>query len=144
MGWTAMDVVIELKSSVISDEKEEMTLNVMGAMIWQEDCCQITFEILDEDGTPILTEIKAEGDFVVIGQKGSRTSRLLIREGERIASDYATPYGSLRIGVTGLSVVNALTPLGGTLTLTYEVDVNAASVSTNTIEILVRRTSLDE
>ena len=140
----AMDVVIELKSSVVSDEREDMSLNVLGTMVWQDDCCQLTFEILDEDGTPILTEVKTEGGFVVIGQKGSRTSRLLIRQGERVASDYATPYGSLRIGVTGLSMVNALTPLGGTLKLTYEVDVNAASVSTNTIEILVRRTSSDE
>lgn len=144
MGRFAMDVVIELKSSVVSDDTEEMSLNVMGNMTWQADCCRLTFEILDEDGAPILTEVKAEGGFIVIGQKGSRSSRLLVREGERIASDYATPYGSLRIGVTGLSVTNALTPLGGTLKLTYEVDANAASVSVNTIEILVRRTTPDE
>ncbi|MBP5617683.1 MAG: DUF1934 domain-containing protein [Clostridia bacterium] len=139
-----MDVVIELKSSVVSDEQEDMSLNVLGRMLWQEDCCHLSFEILDEDGTPILTQVKTEGDFVIVEQKGSRSSRLMIREGERIASEYATPYGSLRIGVTGLSVANELTPEGGTLTLTYEVDVNAASVSTNTIEILVRRTSSDE
>ena len=92
----------------------------------------------------VQTLVTADGDFAVVEQTGSRASRLQIRQGERSVSSYETPYGSLQVGVTGLRVDNALTPEGGTLSLCYEVDINAASVSTNTIDIRVRRTSLDD
>ena len=138
-----MDVVIELKSSVASDGDETMSLNALGSMVWEGSRCQLSCEILDEDGDPIVMTITADGDDVVVEQCGSRRSRLSIRAGERVVSPYETPYGALLLGVTGLDVENALTPEGGTLALTYVVDVNASDVSTNIIEIRVRRTSSD-
>ena len=139
-----MDVVIELKSNAITDDPEMATLNALGTMLWDGACCRLSCEIMDDDGTPVLLQVTVEGDRVVVEQSGNRTTRLVIREGERAVSPYEMPYGSLLVGVTGLRVVNRLTPEGGELLLTYEVDVNATSISTNSIEIRVRRTSLDD
>ncbi len=139
-----MDVDIELKSSAVSDGDGILSVNVLGDMQWDGPCCTLSCDLLDEDGSTIHTCIRAEDGFVVIEQQGSRSSRLMVRKGERIVSDYATPYGALLVGVTGLHVEDALTPQGGRLALVYEVDVNAASVGANTIEILVRRTCSDE
>ena len=89
---------------------------------------------------PVATTIKASASEVLIMRKGALASRQRFSEGVEAVSDYATPYGVLKLmtRTAGLSV--DLSDKGGRIKLDYQVFVNGDFSGRNRLEIeIVRR-----
>lgn len=136
---TVTDVVIEIRSTIVSDTAESVTVNTMGRMKLEGGVVRLYYDETDEDGAVTSTVIKAESDTVTIRRSGATSSCLIVRQGERYTSQYDVVYGSFIVGLTGRSVDVALDESGGRIALSYELDTDNRFLSNNEIEINVRR-----
>ena len=133
------DVVIEIKSTISSDSTDSVVVNTLGKMTCDNGIYCLSYEETDQDGDVTDTLIKIDPDTVTIQRKGSMSSCLTVREGERYTSQYEAAYGSFSVGITGKRVRSLLDENGGRVLLEYEVDTNGSFLSNNIIEINVRR-----
>ncbi|MGN0453174.1 MAG: DUF1934 domain-containing protein [Ruminococcus sp.] len=100
----------------------------------------IKYKEYDPDNAEIsyLSTVKVEEDgTVTVIRSGPAESRLILQKGKRHQCHYSTAYGSLIVGVYTDSLEDKLTPRGGTLKVSYELDFNAGLVSKNEIYIKV-------
>lgn len=56
-------------------------------------------EPLEENGSSVKCCIKLKGSVLEITKSGALRTRMVFEEGKEYLTEYATPYGSLRIGV---------------------------------------------
>lgn len=90
------------------------------------------------EGSKTKTQLIIKDDkTVVLERKGAVTSRLVITQGERNNCIYAIPQGSMTLGIYGKEVKSNMTSCGGSVKMTYTIDVNLQQLSTNEVEILV-------
>ena len=81
--------------------------------------------------------IKVEKNMVTISRKGPQRSRLMLEKGRRHQCIYGTPAGNLSIGVFTKTLKSTLGEKGGTLEVSYTLDVNTDLVSENRFSIRV-------
>ena len=90
------------------------------------------------EGSKTKTQLIIKDDkTIVLERKGAVTSRLVITQGERNNCIYAIPQGSMTLGIYGKEVKSNMTSCGGSVKMTYTIDVNLQQLSTNEVEILV-------
>ncbi len=86
------------------------------------------------------TEISASPDSVTVKRDGAVNSVIEFEEGKKHLFAYATPFGTMTMGVDTFSVASSLGKSGGTLEVRYAVDMDGSRMSKNTFRITVKET----
>lgn len=85
------------------------------------------------------TLVTVEGDKrVIIDRHGENSSRLELELGRRHQCAYETPMGQLMIGVFTDGISSTLSPLGGELRASYQLDFYSDVVSNNEFHIMIK------
>ena len=92
------------------------------------------------DGSPekIRTVIRATDDSVSITRNGDTSSRMVMKLYERNMCHYNTEYGAIMMGVYCTDIKTDLNEAGGTIYMSYTLDINAAVFSKNEVTIKIR------
>ena len=99
----------------------------------------LLYDEMSEDKTAVIkTMIKVNDKSVTITRNGEGSSKLIVTEGERNMCHYRTQFGDILLGVYCNEVENDLKDSGGTISMSYTLDVNASVLSENKVTIKVR------
>ncbi|MCR4593617.1 MAG: DUF1934 domain-containing protein [Clostridiales bacterium] len=132
------DVLIKVLSTQSLDgESDTVELNVRGQMIDEENEIRLVYcEDLEDFGHED-TEIIVKDDSVLIIRKGSMSSEMLLRQGERNTTFYSTPYGDFTIGLYSSRVSVTGKNYPERICLSYTLDFNNGFVSDNNLDIYI-------
>lgn len=133
-------VLVKVKGTQgIDNDKTVIELVTEGTLRYFEGEYIINYtEQQTVQGSKIKTTLTVKGDnTVVLERRGDLNSRLVITKGERNNCLYAIPQGSLTLGIYGKEVKTNLTDTGGSIKMTYTIDVNLELLSENEVEVLV-------
>lgn len=131
-------VMITMKSRQITpDDEEETELVTTGTCNREDSVLTLTYEDTDATGfAGSTTTIRVANDsLVTILRTGSANSNLTLELGKKHFCLYQTPYGSMTIGVQAKRLLCTLEEDHGTVEMEYVIDLNAAFLSENTIEM---------
>ncbi len=137
------DVLIEIISTQEVDGDEdsiELTtvgkMNVIGGKTYlkYDDSAATGLE-----GVSCLIKIDPKDNSVVMQRSGALNSRMYVKKGQRHICHYETGQGTLVLGVFGETVKDEMTNNGGSLFMSYTLDVNYGMVSRNKVQINVKQ-----
>ncbi len=134
------DVLIKIKGTQgLDGENEVIEMSVCGKYGKRNDDVLLSYDEPEgESGKTSKTTLHFKfPDTVILKRNGGMTSKLEIVEGMRNNCHYATPVGSLMIGIYGERVNGIFTEDGGRLSMAYTIDSNLQLVSRNTVEVSV-------
>ncbi len=120
-------------------ERDGNELLVFGQYAYSSDRIMILYEEFMEKGEPSVQTLISvlNGNVVSIHRSGYVDSLMLFEQGKRHQTSYQLPFGEMQVNSYTLSLQNALTPKGGTLSIAYSLDLNSAAETLNTITITV-------
>jgi len=75
---------------------------------------------------------------VTLNRRGINNSQLVIERNQKHHSYYRTDNGDAMVGVTANSIINRLNDNGGTLSLSYSLDINLNELYQSSLEITVK------
>ena len=112
-----------------------------GIMRRDEDLCVIEYEEAYA-GIPEKTRntVRIEKKRVCIDKTGVVTSSLVFERGKKSSSYYATPFGTMEMGVTTTSLKTDVREDGADLYMAYALIMNGSYVADCTVDIEVRKT----
>lgn len=123
-------------------EKDQIELTTVGSYMSKGDSRYIVYhEFNDEFPVEKVTSIlKIEANKkVTLIRSGSRRSRLILEKGKRHMCHYDTGYGPLMVGVFAQSIHTDLDDSGGTLNVSYSLDINSGLNSINEIFVDIKK-----
>ena len=134
-------VIINIKGTQgIDGDSDIIELSTLGTLSEKDGKFLITYE---ENKTlkdqTVKTLVKTEDGKVTMIRSGGIDSRLIIEKGRRNTCFYSVPQGELVLGVFGEDIKNNLSENGGTLFISYTIDIENTLLSKNTVEISVRK-----
>ncbi len=135
------DVLLDIKGTQSTDgDLNEIELTTVGSLAFKNGKYYVIYNENDVDsGLNVKTTLKAEGnDKITLIRSGAVDSRLVIEKGQRSKCFYSAGVGQLVLGVFGEEIVNCLNENGGSLSMTYTIDVENNLLSTNKVEINIR------
>ena len=137
------DVIIDIKGTQeVDGEQDTVEITTVGKM---NRIGLKTYLRYDDstatgmDGVSCLIKVDPEDDSVIMQRSGALNSRMYIKKGERHICHYETGQGVLTLGIFGESVQYGLSEKGGSLSMSYTLDVNYGMVSRNSVEIIVKQ-----
>lgn len=133
-------VLVKIKGiQGLDGERDVIELSTEGTLRVFENEYIITYsEDQTVEGSKTKTQLTVKNDnTVILERRGDLNSRLVITAGERNNCLYAIPQGSLTLGIYGKEVKADLTERGGTVKMSYSIDVDMQPLSENEVEILV-------
>lgn len=137
------DVVIEIKSTQeVDGDSDSMELTTVGKMNIIGGKTYLKYDdsaVTGMEGVSCLIKIDPRENSVVMQRSGVLNSRMYVKKGQRHICHYETGHGTLTMGVFGEAVNNELTKNGGSLYMSYTLDVNYGMISRNTVEINVKQ-----
>ncbi|MBR6407919.1 MAG: DUF1934 domain-containing protein [Clostridia bacterium] len=99
----------------------------------------ITYREQDEGMVDVVTTLTWDGaGRVTLTRAGDVTSRLILEKGKRHTCSYEMGGMQLMMGVFSDILSSDLDESGGTLALSYTLDINSSLISRNEIEITVK------
>jgi uncharacterized beta-barrel protein YwiB (DUF1934 family) len=100
----------------------------------------ITYPEFAEEDPNIRTDttVVLDGGRLSIERRGEMSSRLMLEKGVRHQCLYDTPMGSMMIGIFTDSITADLSPAGGDIRASYQLDFNNHVVSTNEFHISIK------
>ena len=138
-----MDVLISITGTQQVDGEEEIIeLTTTGGMEPAGDGWRLTYEESAATGMEgVVTTIRVQPDEVLLERTGRMHSLLVLQKGRRHQCSYATPYGTLMLGVYTSELHSTLTGSGGELRFAYTLDMNAGALSAHNVHISVKEVS---
>lgn len=137
------DVVIEIKSTQeVDGDSDSMELTTVGKMNIIGGKTYLKYDdsaVTGMEGVSCLIKVDPRENSVVMQRSGVLNSRMYVKKGQRHICHYETGHGTLTMGVFGETVNNELTRNGGSLYMSYTLDVNYGMISRNTVEINVKQ-----
>ena len=132
------DVLIKVLSTQSLDgESDTVELSVRGQMITEDNETRLLYcEDLEDFGHED-TEILIKDDSVLILRKGTMSSEMLLKQGERNTTFYSTPYGEFTIGLYSSKVSVEGRKHPERISLTYTLDFNNGFISDNNLNIYI-------
>ena len=117
----------------IGGERDKIEMQTVGSYkIGSSGKTYIGYKEYDEDNRCSDNLVKVEGDnLVTIIRDGGKQTRLILEKGRRHQCHYNTIAGDLIIGVYTSIINNELSPDGGRIYVSYELDFNGEFVSKN-------------
>lgn len=121
-------------------ERDKVKLMTRGSFVRRNGSFFITYKETETTGyAGCVTTVKVEdSQKVSMLRFGSAPSQLVIEKGRRHVCHYETGYGSLSLGVAADEIESRLSDQGGTVQFSYLLDMDAASISRNTVKITVK------
>ena len=105
-------------------EPEKLELVTEGEMEFRDGGWDISYQESELTGLGgVTTTFRIEPDTVVLNRTGKLRSQMIFRMGETYESLYEMEFGALFMAVTAKQVVFDLTPDGGFVDLSYEVEI---------------------
>lgn len=132
--------LIVLRSTIEQDgETDHMELMTRGSFVHRNDSFFISYnETITSGYEGCSTTVKIDGERKVSMMRyGTAPSQLVIECGRRHVCHYETGHGALSLGVCADEIRSDLSINGGTVRFSYLLDVNAAHISRNIVEITV-------
>lgn len=137
------DVVIEIISTQeVDGDEDSIELTTVGKMNVINGKTYLKYDdsaATGLDGVSCLIKIDPEENSVVMQRSGVLNSRMYVKKGQRHICHYETGQGTLVLGVFGESVKDEMTDNGGSLFMSYTLDVNYGMVSRNKVQINVKQ-----
>ena len=138
-----MDVLISITGTQrVDGEEETIELTTAGGMEPAGEGWTLTYDESAATGMDgVTTTIRVHPDEVLLERTGSLHSLLVLQKGRRHQCSYATPYGTLLLGVYTSELRSTLTGSGGELRFAYTLDTNAGALSAHDVRISVKEVS---
>lgn len=125
----------------VDDETGEIELTTFGSYVKRGDSRYIVYkEYTSEDNSQTRTSIlKIDGSSKITLMRGGEDStRLILESGKRHLCQYDTEFGNMMVGIFTNRVQSELNDLGGSLEVSYTLDINSSLSSQNEIFITVK------
>ncbi len=136
------DFMIKIEGTQKTPEDENsVTLMTKGSYQKKNGNYFITYKetaATGYEGSTTTVKVDTVGIVTMI-RFGKANSQLSIESGKRHICHYETGFGAISLGISGNNIINTLDDEGGRLLFCYEVDVNSNNISTNTVDITVKR-----
>ena len=137
------DVVIEIISTQeVNGDEDSIELTTVGKMNVINGKTYLKYDdsaATGVEGVSCLIKIDPDENSVVMQRSGVLNSRMYVKKGQRHICHYETGQGTLVLGVFGESVKDEMTSDGGSLFMSYTLDVNYGMVSRNKVQINVKQ-----
>ena len=135
------DVIISVKGMQKYDNADPDTIELVteGQLEKTDDGYTLTYmesQITGLGGTQ--TTFQVVGDRVTLMREGEVSSQMVFEEGRRHHSMYATPQGSLTVGINTLALMTELTERGGHLEIDYTIEIDHAIAGRNVFIIDIK------
>lgn len=133
------DFLITLKGTMQQeDDIEHVELTTRGRFLVKNHIFYIIYKESEATGYEgCVTTLKVEDNKVSIIRHGRLSSHLVVEKGLRHVCHYDTGFGALNLGVCADFIEHTLTQEGGSLRLSYFLDMDLRNISCNTLEITV-------
>jgi len=136
---SAIPVLISIASLAHREEvseDEKMTMLVSGEMELTDERAVIRYEeSLDESVPPQKVEVVIENESVTMTRGGVYATQMVFRMGSRYEGLYQTPYGEMELAVYSTLVNYDIGDDGGTLELSYQLDLNGKFAAVHDMEL---------
>lgn len=136
-----MEAVIHISSQMDYGMEEEDTIDFTtdGFYTFENGIAKLAYfesEVTGLSGTHTSVVISPLG--VIVDRKGTLTSRMEFRPGEKKSFLYDTPVGSATMNMNTRSIRHSFGPQGGSLEIDYVLDMEHTVVSSNKFTLSVR------
>ncbi len=121
------------------EQSEQMELRTEGLFSFGKDSYEISYTETEATGFEgCTTKLVVDGSSkVVMTRTGNASSDLIIESGIKHHCHYGTPFGKFMVGVTAKRINSQMTAEGGTLGVSYVIDVNSSYIGDFDIEVSV-------
>ena len=134
--------LISIKGSQnVEGEVGEIELTTFGSYVKRGASRYIVYKEYASDEVPSerTSVLKIDGSkCLTLMRRGGDSTRLILESGKRHLCQYETGYGNLMIGIFTSRLDTDLNDAGGSLNVTYTLDINSALSSTNELSITVK------
>ena len=134
--------LISIKGSQnVEGEVGEIELTTFGSYVKRGASRYIVYKEYASDEVPSerTSVLKIDGSqCLTLMRRGGDNTRLILESGKRHLCQYDTGYGNLMIGIFTSRLDTDLNDAGGSLNVTYTLDINSALSSTNELSITVK------
>ena len=135
-------VVLSLKGiqSYLDQEPEVIELVTEGILENHGQRWDLSYEESDLTGLAgVTTTFQLEPGKVVLNRTGKLTSQMIFVEGQQHDSLYQMEFGALMLSVRASRVEYRLSEEGGTVDLTYQIEIEQTSAGTIEYHLEIRR-----
>ena len=135
-------VVLSLtgKQSYLDQEPEVIELVTEGVMEQNGDQWSLSYEESELTGLAgVTTTFQLQPGKVVLDRTGKLTSQMIFVEGQQHDSLYQMEFGALMLSVKATRVEYDLTEEGGTVDLSYQIEIEQTSAGTIDYHLEIRR-----
>lgn len=120
------NVVLSIRGqqNYLDQDPEVIELVTEGSMVRRDNGWEISYEESDLTGlSGVTTTFMVEPGCITLSRQGPLTSEMVFRKGVLHESLYQMEFGALMITVCATEVSYDLTEAGGTIDLTYGIDI---------------------
>ena len=132
-------VLISINSNAHRDEAvedETMTMLTSGVLELEEEKAVIRYEeSIDESVPPQEVTVTIENECATMSRGGAYTTQMVFRMGCRYEGLYHTPYGDMELAVYCTRLGYDLGEDGGTLEISYQLDLNGKFAAMHDMEL---------
>ena len=135
-------VVLSLtgKQSYLDQEPEVIELVTEGMMEKQGDMWSLSYEESDLTGLAgVTTTFQIQPDKVILNRTCKLTSQMIFVEGQQHDSLYQMEFGALMLSIRATRVAYDLTEEGGTVDLSYQIEIEQTSAGTIDYHLEIRK-----
>jgi uncharacterized beta-barrel protein YwiB (DUF1934 family) len=137
------DVIIDIKGTqTVQGEDDVIELTTVGKMNIIGEKTYLKYDdsaMSGADGVSCIIKVDQKDNSVVMQRSGGLNSRMFIKKGQRHICHYETGQGTFTMGIFGEEVKSDLDSNGGSLVMSYTIDVNYGMLSRNKVEINVKQ-----
>lgn len=136
------EVLIEIKGTQeVDGDSDVIDLTTVGRMDVVGNKTYLRYDdsaASGIDGVSCVIKYDKKDNSVIMQRSGSLNSRMYIKKGQRHICHYETVQGVLTMGIFGEDVKAELDTNGGSLFMSYTIDVNYGLMSRNSVDIRVK------
>lgn len=126
-------------------EADIITLTTQGRFYRKQEGYYLVYDETELTGlTGTRTTVKATPDVVSVTRSGKYPSMMVFERDKRHMSLYNTGYGDVTISMATRSIQNSLTDEGGRIEINYDIELQHAYLSSNTLTIDVKPRDISE
>ncbi len=112
-------------------EPEDIELVTEGQMAFRDGGWEVSYQESELTGlSGVTTTFRVEPDVVTLTRTGALHSQMVFAREQRHESLYQMEFGALMIGVCARQMIFDLTPEGGFIDLTYDIDIEQTTCGT--------------
>lgn len=131
---------IEGKQSYLDQEPEVIELVTEGVLENHGEQWSLSYEESDLTGLAgVTTTFQIQPGKVILNRSGRLTSQMIFVEGQKHDSLYQMEFGALMLSIRATRVEYTLSPDGGTVDLSYQIEIEQTSAGTIDYHLEIRR-----